>query len=522
MPTIAAFPDELVVLLARSMTALSIQRFRATSRHNAAAGAEAARLEAPQRHPRFRLGVGQSGWAMPPRGVGAHLVALEATIEMQTAARIAMASVSTSHALVIGKGGRAFGCGIGNQKLQLGKAYWQLPGGPALPPDEPIDDLHEIAKTFERCGPVIEVASGRGYSAVLTSRGCVYTWGWCKSGRLGLGVVGRVAYHTPHRVWFPKKTRIKRIATSSSSTYMVEASRGRIFVCGRNDAGQLGLGDTQDRTKPTLIRGELLEGVVHVAARFKHVLAVTEEGSLYAWGLNHHGQLGLGGNQQRHLPTQSAFFAATPATGRIMSASVSKRHSIVLDEHGMAYVFGASYATQPSAGPEGKSAVVKVWLPHPGRADPDGPDPTEASAYRARIVSVAAGDYVSAFVSYSGALWFCGRADCFPKAAGLRFQPTRVEVDARGGVLKWRSVAAGGGAIFAVTRGGTLFSGGAGITGRNAAFAASFAPTAFNLMPHGAGGAAGASSEDESSEESSEESEEDEGGVGGGAARPVC
>ena len=75
-------------------------------------------------------------------------------------------------------------------------------------------------------------------------------------------------------------------------------------MCGAGDQGQLGIGDTESRVVPMLVRGEL-EGrkMLQVAAGGAHTVCVTEDGSVFAFGANMNGQLGLGDTENRLVPT---------------------------------------------------------------------------------------------------------------------------------------------------------------------------------------------------------------------------
>ena len=60
---------------------------------------------------------------------------------------------------------------------------------------------------------------------------------------------------------------------------------GRVYAWGANDKGQLGLGDTRDRTRPELIAGSLAKHeVTQVSCGQEHAVAVTTSGVLLTWG----------------------------------------------------------------------------------------------------------------------------------------------------------------------------------------------------------------------------------------------
>ena len=82
-------------------------------------------------------------------------------------------------------------------------------------------------------------------------------------------------------------------------------SDGRLFSWGWNRFGQLGLGHLVDMHKPTLVSPTLVPGAVAmVACGWRHTVAATESGAVYAWGRGVNGQLGLGINEDVYAPAQ--------------------------------------------------------------------------------------------------------------------------------------------------------------------------------------------------------------------------
>ena len=74
-------------------------------------------------------------------------------------------------------------------------------------------------------------------------------------------------------------------------------SDGTLWAWGWNYYGQLGLGDTTDRDVPTQV-GSATSWVA-VSAGWDHSLGLRSDGTLWAWGRNNYGQLGLGDTSDR-------------------------------------------------------------------------------------------------------------------------------------------------------------------------------------------------------------------------------
>ncbi|CAN7021588.1 unnamed protein product, partial [Brassica rapa subsp. trilocularis] len=91
-------------------------------------------------------------------------------------------------------------------------------------------------------------------------------------------------------------------ATSWDVTGRLDASchcvtldvEGRCYTWGRNEKGQLGHGDMIQRDRPTVVSGLSKHKIVKAGAGRSHTVVVSDDGRSFAFGLNKHGQLGLG------------------------------------------------------------------------------------------------------------------------------------------------------------------------------------------------------------------------------------
>ena len=77
-----------------------------------------------------------------------------------------------------------------------------------------------------------------------------------------------------------------------------------MFAWGLNHFGQLGVGDNENRVVPTLVTGLLeIKTVMQIAAGNIHTAYLTADGLVFVCGFGYQGQLGVGGTEDRVVPT---------------------------------------------------------------------------------------------------------------------------------------------------------------------------------------------------------------------------
>jgi alpha-tubulin suppressor-like RCC1 family protein len=95
---------------------------------------------------------------------------------------------------------------------------------------------------------------------------------------------------TPTRIELP--TRAKPVALGAAASWSaVITDDGSLFTWGDNTHGQLGLGDKETRNVPHHVDLPFL--VSRVACGHYHMLLLSREGDLYVCGKNSSGELGL-------------------------------------------------------------------------------------------------------------------------------------------------------------------------------------------------------------------------------------
>lgn len=200
--------------------------------------------------------------------------------------------------------------------------------------------------SFGTCFVTTKIVAGGEYGCAIVA-GALKCWGDNRSGQLGLGSVS--AYQTSATA-VPLAGTVVAVAASTS---MHEATRGphtcaitaggALHCWGRNTYGALGIGTEVDATSPTAVPA-LASGVVQVAAGAGHTCAVTVSGALSCWGANLRGQLGLGDTDDRTTPQ------AITSLGEVVDVSAGVAFTCAVKKDGTLWCWGSNYVGQLGTG----------------------------------------------------------------------------------------------------------------------------------------------------------------------------
>ena len=291
---------------------------------------------------------------------------------------IAMAAGSL-HALVVTTDGHVWGWG--NDSFgQVGDSALNPVDAVTLPVQliEPLDvtsvaagGLHSFALTgvtrrsawgsnaqgqFGQDTPrsMMALAAGESHSLAVMGYGQATAWGANSYGQLGDGTAGpsrsmpqpvSVPFLISHQL-FPIED-VSAVAGGVSHSLALLAS-GKVYAWGQNARGQLGdgLGTYQDQYTPVKVR--TLSGVVAMSAGAWHSLALKADGTVWAWGENAQGQLGVPtSTAQSDLPVQVAGLKG------IIAVAAGRNHSLALKHDGTVWAWG--YNVQGQLGDNGAS-----------------------------------------------------------------------------------------------------------------------------------------------------------------------
>ena len=200
--------------------------------------------------------------------------------------------------------------------------------------NDDIETARELDAEHLKGHVIIEICAGRFHSIALSSTGDVFTWGSGSMGRLGLGTTSDQVTPEPVKdgqkppkpfLGWTRESRTRKPQDVIEKGQKGLESQIQVLVCGgmhsaavekdgtcwlwgTGEYGQNSSAEAQDFWKPvSLAAMDPLSGskikVLTVGLGMEHCLMISTNLELFAWGRNHHGQLGLGttkASQEKH------------------------------------------------------------------------------------------------------------------------------------------------------------------------------------------------------------------------------
>ena len=165
-------------------------------------------------------------------------------------------------------------------------------------------------------------------------------WGWGRNnvGQLGNGITAN--QNTPIQIG----TAIDWGQVAAGGSYSIaQKTNGQLFAWGLNNVGQLGINSTATTTARTQI-GTDSDWSSNIIAGSVHTLAIKNNGTLWAWGLNTSGQLGNGLTTNTLLPIQ---IGTATDWAKVV---VGTEHTVALKTNGDVYTWGKNDVGQLGIG----------------------------------------------------------------------------------------------------------------------------------------------------------------------------
>lgn len=196
---------------------------------------------------------------------------------------------------------------------------------------------------------MVQVAAGNGFSLALRDDGKIFGWGANNLGQLGDGTNIQRASPTPI---FGLVT-VAQISAGNSHALGIRGD-GTVWAWGSNGKGELGLGDTGTRFAPAQVPG--LTNATSVSAGWRYSLVVADPGAaVWAFGWNSNafgaglGELGDGSTSDRHSPVRSGTLSGIV---QVAAGNGGANSSAAVGSDGSLWTWGGNVSGQLGIGSE--------------------------------------------------------------------------------------------------------------------------------------------------------------------------
>lgn len=158
--------------------------------------------------------------------------------------------------------------------------------------DRPLPVQHNPDTDWDR------MSVGHGHILVIKTNGTLWAWGGGNYGETGDGLPLLYARYEPAQVG--TATNWESVSAGFRTSFGIKTD-GTLWAWGSNNVGQLGISNTTDQLFPVQVGTAANWAKVNSGTNF--TVALKDDGSLWTWGVNFFGQLGNGTTTDNFTPT---------------------------------------------------------------------------------------------------------------------------------------------------------------------------------------------------------------------------
>jgi alpha-tubulin suppressor-like RCC1 family protein len=178
------------------------------------------------------------------------------------------------------------------------------------------------------------VSAGAGHTLAIKTDGTLWAWGNNNYSQLGDG--STIIRTIPLKIG--TATNWKMVEAGSEHNLALKTD-GSMWAWGLNSSGQLGIGTYALKSVPFQV-GTAKNWSSISAARSEHSMAIKTDGTLWGWGNNQNGQLGIGNTTSKLSPFQ------VDASTNWLSISTGQYYSIAVKTDQILWSFGLNSSGQ--------------------------------------------------------------------------------------------------------------------------------------------------------------------------------
>lgn len=285
-----------------------------------------------------------------------------------------------------------------------------------------------LPEPVQVAGTWTAVAAGASHACAIDDAAKLWCWGHGASGERGDGTGGgQPAIDSPTPVAVSGDGTWRQVVVGERSTCGLQTDDS-LWCWGSDDHGRLGLGGGGARNVPTRVGAESWRAVT---LRHQSACAIRADGEVRCWGANDHGQLGDGSVVARAVPTA----IDDDVTGEWVAVDTGKTHACAIRATGELACWGRNHRGQLASDPD----LLARTSPTPV---------TRVEGVGERWSSLGLGGEHSCAIDTAAQLWCAGlgATGALGTGGGSRLRPTAISTT-------WERPVAGDDATCAFSRG---------------------------------------------------------------------
>ena len=188
---------------------------------------------------------------------------------------------------------------------------------------------------------ITAIAAGEEHTVALREDGTVWAWGINWEGTLGDGTTTRTYDAVQAKI-----AACAAVAAGGRASFALKEEAGTVWSWGDNYAGQLGDGTSAHQLTPVQVKGAagegFLTGVTQTAAGMGHTVASKHDRTVWAWGSGSYGRIGDGHTTARYTPVQVKAGGGEGYLTGVIAVAAGEGHSVALKDDGTVWAWGSN------------------------------------------------------------------------------------------------------------------------------------------------------------------------------------
>jgi len=267
------------------------------------------------------------------------------------------------------------------------------------------DGLTQSNDPIKIMDDVVSVSIGFSHIMVIKTDGSLWVWGSNRNGQIGDGTITTRDNNNDRDTPVKIMDSVRYVSAGFQYSMAIKTD-GSLWAWGWNRFGQLGNGGGGNeldcvgwpvQTVPV----KIMDYVASVSASTNHTMAITTDGSLWAWGDNHSGEIGDGtatGRDENFNIIDNRRYSPVKVMDSVVAVSLGRAHSMAIREDGSLWAWGSN-----EHGLIGKETTLRPVGAAPARS---AQSPIKVMD---SITSISAGNSHTLALKADGSVWAWGR-----------------------------------------------------------------------------------------------------------------